>query len=170
MEVAAALHPHRAAAAQLSGPAALTDGERCPQERRKVTGLSRTRADVAELNQAARAGRRERGERKRGQIIRTERGAREFAAGDRLYFLCNELARGGIAVGIVGVIGRVAARIGLFTQKSLSVLHTLESGDEREVLHVASDECQSFGQRRPCDPAVIVADVPTGALEETGGA
>jgi hypothetical protein len=56
--------------------------------------LAYTRADVAELNALARAWRREHGEIGRGEIVTTERGGREFAVGDRLYFLRNERSLG----------------------------------------------------------------------------
>jgi Ti-type conjugative transfer relaxase TraA len=49
-----------------------------------------TRADVQLLNEQARSFRRAAGEIGKGEVIETERGPREFAAGDRLYFLRNE--------------------------------------------------------------------------------
>lgn len=68
------------------------DAEQHPQESRLI--LAYTRADVADLNERVRAWRREHGELKRGEIIETERGAKEFASGDRLYFLRNERSLG----------------------------------------------------------------------------
>ena len=53
-----------------------------------------------------RAWRREHGELKRGQIIETERGPKDFAAGDRLYFLRNERSPG-VKNGSLGTIQKV---------------------------------------------------------------
>jgi len=52
--------------------------------------LAYTRADVQQLNEKARALRQAAGEIGKGETIATERGDREFAAGDRLFFLKNE--------------------------------------------------------------------------------
>jgi Ti-type conjugative transfer relaxase TraA len=52
--------------------------------------LAYTRADVRLLNEQARSLRRAAGEIGKGEDIQTERGAREFAPGDRLFFLKNE--------------------------------------------------------------------------------
>ena len=52
--------------------------------------LAYTRADVRQLNEQARALRQAAGEIGKGEVIETERGSREFAAGDRLFFLRNE--------------------------------------------------------------------------------
>jgi Ti-type conjugative transfer relaxase TraA len=52
--------------------------------------LAHTRADVAELNQLARARMRQGGALGEDQILATERGERTFAPGDRLMFLRNE--------------------------------------------------------------------------------
>jgi Ti-type conjugative transfer relaxase TraA len=56
--------------------------------------LAYTRDDVQRLNEAVRALRQEAGELGPGQVITTARGEREFAAGDRLYFLKNERSLG----------------------------------------------------------------------------
>jgi ATP-dependent exoDNAse (exonuclease V) alpha subunit len=72
--------------------------------------LAYTRADVAELNELVRAWRREHGELKRGQIIETERGAKEFAAGDRLYFLRSERSLG-VKNGSLGTIEKICDRV-----------------------------------------------------------
>ena len=52
--------------------------------------LAYTRDDVQALNTRARELRRAAGELGQSEFIETERGRREFAAGDRLYFLRNE--------------------------------------------------------------------------------
>jgi Ti-type conjugative transfer relaxase TraA len=80
------------------------DGERHPQQTRLI--LAYTRADVAELNDLVRVWRREHGELKRGQIIETERGPKEFAAGERLYFLRNERSLG-VKNGSLGTIEKI---------------------------------------------------------------
>jgi Ti-type conjugative transfer relaxase TraA len=56
--------------------------------------LAHTRADVAELNDLARARRRDAGELGADHVLKTERGERAFAAGDRLMFLRNERSLG----------------------------------------------------------------------------
>ncbi len=56
--------------------------------------LAVTREDVRQLNEAVRSVRREAGELGRSELIETSRGEREFAAGDRLYFLKNERSLG----------------------------------------------------------------------------
>ncbi len=68
------------------------DGERSPGESRLI--LAVTRDDVRKLNEAVRTLRQETGELGAGEIIETARGNREFAAGDRLYFLKNERSLG----------------------------------------------------------------------------
>jgi Ti-type conjugative transfer relaxase TraA len=63
-------------------------GEGHPRDSRLM--LAYTRADVHSLNTRARELRRAAGELGAGEMIETSRGAREFSAGDRLYFLRNE--------------------------------------------------------------------------------
>jgi Ti-type conjugative transfer relaxase TraA len=68
--------------------------------------LAYTRADVQQLNELARAVRQAAGEIGKGEVIATERGSREFAAGDRLFFLKNE--RGlNVKNGSLGTIERI---------------------------------------------------------------
>jgi Ti-type conjugative transfer relaxase TraA len=52
--------------------------------------LTATRAEAAHLNAAARELEKSRGRLTHGEVITTERGLREFAVGDRIYFLRNE--------------------------------------------------------------------------------
>ena len=52
--------------------------------------LAYTRDDVRQLNAQARELRRAAGELGQGEVIQTERGAREVAVGERLYFLQND--------------------------------------------------------------------------------
>ena len=80
------------------------DGQAHPGGSRLM--LAYTRDDVQALNTGARALRAANGELGKGQVIETERGAREFAAGDRLYFLKNE--RGlGVKNGSLGTVEKV---------------------------------------------------------------
>ena len=65
--------------------------------------LAYTRDEVYRLNQSARELRRAAGELGRGEMIVTERGEREFAAGDRLYFLRGERSLG-VKNGSLGTI------------------------------------------------------------------
>lgn len=68
--------------------------------------LAYTRDDVRELNELARASRRERGELGPDQLIETERGPRSFAVHDRLFFLRNERSLG-VKNGTLGTIEAV---------------------------------------------------------------
>jgi hypothetical protein len=61
---------------------------------------------VRQLNVQARELRQAAGELGRGEVIETERGAREFAAGDRLYFLKNERSLG-VKNGSLGTVERI---------------------------------------------------------------
>jgi ATP-dependent exoDNAse (exonuclease V) alpha subunit len=68
------------------------DGKLRPEESRLM--LAYTRDDVHQLNELAREVRRECGELGYTENIETERGTRQFAVGDRLYFLRNEKSLG----------------------------------------------------------------------------
>lgn len=68
--------------------------------------LAYTRDDVQALNTRARALRTAAGELGKGEVIETERGPREFAAGDRLYFLRNERSLG-VKNGSLGTIEKI---------------------------------------------------------------
>ena len=68
--------------------------------------LAYTRDDVAALNSEARELRKSAGEIKGGQTIDTSRGKREFAVGDRMYFLRND--RGlGVKNGSLGTVEKI---------------------------------------------------------------
>ena len=69
--------------------------------------LTYRRDDVADLNNRARAVRREAGELGHDQTVSTERGERQFATGDRLYFLRNN-RRMGVKNGTLGTIERLS--------------------------------------------------------------
>ena len=73
-----------------------------PEESRVI--LAYTRDDVRDLNELARAQLRAAGElRAPDQVVQTERGARAFAAGDRVMFQRNERGLGGDGRGRDGV-------------------------------------------------------------------
>ncbi|HVA41013.1 MAG TPA: AAA family ATPase, partial [Candidatus Binataceae bacterium] len=80
--------PTRAAAREAMLAAWWEAGRAHPGDSRLM--LAYTREDVQALNTRARALRAAAGELGAGQAIDTERGPREMAAGDRLYFLKNE--------------------------------------------------------------------------------
>lgn len=96
--------PTREAAREAMLTAWAKDGREAPGESRLM--LAYTRDDVQSLNAGARALRAANGELGKGEVIETERGAREFATGDRLYFLRNE--RGlGVKNGSLGTVEKV---------------------------------------------------------------
>ncbi|UTP40932.1 Ti-type conjugative transfer relaxase TraA [Phenylobacterium sp. LH3H17] len=70
--------------------------------------LAYLRADVAELNRMARDRMREAGQLGEDQAVTTMRGARDFAAGDRVMFLRNERSLG-VKNGTLGEIVAVSA-------------------------------------------------------------
>jgi Ti-type conjugative transfer relaxase TraA len=84
------------------------DGEEKPDARRLI--LAYTRDDVQQLNQLARDTRRARGELGHAEVIETKRGAREFAAHDRLYFLRNEKSLG-VKNGSLGTVEKVSGGV-----------------------------------------------------------
>jgi len=106
--------------------------------------LAYTRSDVAELNRLARAHMRVAGELGVEHQVETERGARVFAAGDRLMFLRNER---GLGAG-PGGRGGVAVKNG-----SLGTVLAVESGGER--LTVRLDGPGSAGQEGKDGQAVV---------------
>ena len=70
--------------------------------------LAYRRVDVRDLNERARAVRQAAGELGADHQVQTERGARMFAAGDRVYFLRNE--RGlGVKNGTLGTVSEIRA-------------------------------------------------------------
>jgi Ti-type conjugative transfer relaxase TraA len=68
--------------------------------------LAYTREDVRALNEAARDLRQKAGELGIGEVIETDRGARTFAAGDRIYFLRNERSLG-VKNGSLGTVEQI---------------------------------------------------------------
>ena len=72
--------------------------------------LAHARADVHALNEAARALRKTNGYLVDGQVFETERGQREFAQGDRIYFLRNEKSLG-VKNGTLATIEQIDGRI-----------------------------------------------------------
>ncbi|HXS29092.1 MAG TPA: AAA family ATPase, partial [Steroidobacteraceae bacterium] len=68
--------------------------------------LAYTRDDVQALNHGARVLRERAGDLQAGEIIETDRGPREFAVGDRLYFLKNERSLG-VKNGTLGTLEKI---------------------------------------------------------------
>lgn len=68
------------------------DGEADPAASRLMVAY--TRDDVRQLNERARAWRSEQGQLGRSESIETERGKKDFAVGERIYFLRNERSLG----------------------------------------------------------------------------
>jgi Ti-type conjugative transfer relaxase TraA len=97
-------------------------GEGHPKDSRLM--LAYTRVDVHALNTRARELRRAAGELGAGEVIETSRGAREFAAGDRLYFLRNERSLG-VKNGSLGTVEKI--RDGVLQVR-------LDGEDERRVV------------------------------------
>jgi Ti-type conjugative transfer relaxase TraA len=72
--------------------------------------LAYTRADVRALNEGARTLRHAQGELGAGETVETTRGARAFAAGDRIAFLRNERSLG-VRNGTLGTVEQVASGV-----------------------------------------------------------
>jgi Ti-type conjugative transfer relaxase TraA len=83
------------------------DETRTNNPEKSLIMLAYTRADVKELNERARDIRREYGELGEGSIIQTENGKREFAKGDRVYFLQNEYQDLDVKNGTLGTIENI---------------------------------------------------------------
>ena len=92
----------------LAREAMLSAWERAGRERPGESRLmlAYTRADVQALNARARELRQAAGELGQSEVIETAGGAREFAAGDRLYFLRNERSLG-VKNGSLGVVEKI---------------------------------------------------------------
>ncbi len=100
--------------------------------------LAYTRADVRDLNEKARAELRAAGElRSADQVVQTERGARAFAAGDRIMFQKNERGLGGDGRGR----GGVAVKNG-----TLGTVLEVASGGERLTVRLDGQEKGKAGQ------------------------
>ena len=80
-------------------------GQEQPTDSRLM--LAYTRADVKQLNEQARALRQAADEIGKGEVIDTDRGTREFAAGDRLFFLKNERSLN-VKNGSLGTIEKIS--------------------------------------------------------------
>jgi hypothetical protein len=95
--------------------------------------LAHTRADVAELNQLARGRMRDAGALDgQDRVLRTERGERAFAPGDRVMFLRNERSMG-VKNGSLGTLERIDGA-------ALTV--RLDGADRREVRFDLKDYAQ----------------------------
>jgi Ti-type conjugative transfer relaxase TraA len=98
--------------------------------------LAHTRADVAELNQLARARMRDAGALGADQMMQTERGERAFAPGDRVMFLRNERSMG-VKNGSLGTVERIEPHGG-----GASLTVRLDGADRREVRFDHKDYAQ----------------------------
>jgi Ti-type conjugative transfer relaxase TraA len=119
--------PTREAAREALVTAWRRDGQEHPAESRLI--LAYTRDDVQALNTRARELRNAASELGKSEVIETARGAREFAAGDRLYFLKNERSLG-VKNGSLGTIERVRG----------GVLQVQMDGEERRRVVVDSTQ------------------------------
>jgi Ti-type conjugative transfer relaxase TraA len=131
-EAAGMVHGHETREAARS---ALVDGWDAVRQARPEASqvmLAHTRADVAELNQLARARMRDAGALGADQVVQTERGARPFAAGDRVMFLRNERSMG-VKNGSLGTVEKIEG-------SSLAV--RLDGADRREVRFDLKDYAQ----------------------------
>ena len=93
-EAAGMVHGHETREAARTALVEGWDAVRLAQPQATQVMLAHTRADVAELNQLARGRMRASGALGDDQVIQTERGHRDFAAGDRVMFLRNERSMG----------------------------------------------------------------------------
>lgn len=72
--------------------------------------LSYTRKDVQELNEMARSLRKEIGDLREEHAVLTERGVRQFAVGERVYFLENERLNLDVKNGTLGTILKIEGK------------------------------------------------------------
>jgi Ti-type conjugative transfer relaxase TraA len=100
--------------------------------------LAHTRADVAELNQLARARMRDAGALGADQVVQTERGERAFAPGDRVMFLRNERSMG-VKNGSLGTVERIEPHGG---GGGASLTVRLDGADRRQVQFDLKDYAQ----------------------------
>jgi Ti-type conjugative transfer relaxase TraA len=121
-----------------AGLVAIWDAARRHRPEQSQVILAYTRADVRDLNEKARAELRAAGElRSVDQVVQTERGARTFAAGDRIMFQKNERGLGAQADGRNGV----AVKNG-----TLGTVLEVASGGERLTVRLDGQEKGKPGQ------------------------
>jgi Ti-type conjugative transfer relaxase TraA len=117
---------------------AIWDAARRQRPEQSQVILAYTRDDVRDLNEKARAELRAAGElRSADQVVQTERGARAFAAGDRIMFQKNERGLGGDGRGR----GGVAVKNG-----TLATVLEVASGGERLTVRLDGQEKGKAGQ------------------------
>lgn len=97
------LHAFETSVAAMKGMVEQWDEVRSQSPEKSQLMLAYTRAQVAQLNEEARAIRRAGGELGDDQLVETSRGERSFAEGDRVYFLRNERSLG-VKNGTLGTI------------------------------------------------------------------
>jgi Ti-type conjugative transfer relaxase TraA len=119
--------PTRAEAREAMLTAWERGGRERPDESRLM--LAYTRNDVQALNTRARELRQAAGELGKSENIETARGSREFAAGDRLYFLRNERSLG-VKNGSLGTVEKIRD----------GVLQVRMDGEERRRVTVDSKQ------------------------------
>lgn len=100
------VHSFETQAVAKKGLVALWNDVRLNQPDKTQIMLSYTREDVRELNELARGCRSQQGELGADHVLSTERGARTFAEGDRLYFLKNDRDLG-VKNGSLGTLLRI---------------------------------------------------------------
>ena len=121
-----------------AGLVAIWDAARRQRPEQSQVILAYTRADVRDLNEKARAELRVAGElRSADQVVQTERGARAFAAGDRIMFQKNERGLGGDGRGG----GGVAVKNG-----TLGTVLEVASSGERLTVRLDGQEKGKAGQ------------------------
>lgn len=114
--------------------------------------LSFTRKDVQELNEMARFLRKENGEIGEDHTIATERGIRQFAVGDRIYFLENERINLDVKNGTLGTIEKIDGK---------ELLVRLDRGEQgsREREHVENRENEDNRDNKEKQGRLVVVDI-----------
>lgn len=98
--------------------------------------FARSRADVKDLNEMVRERRKEAGEIKAGLKVETDKGTREFSAGDRILFTKNDFQNLDVRNGDVGTVVSIEKDgIG----EKMTVLFKKKSGEERAITFKTED-------------------------------
>ena len=125
-----------------AGLVAIWDAARRQRPEQSQVILAYTRDDVRDLNEKARAELRAAGElRSVDQVVQTERGARAFAAGDRIMFQKNERGLGGPSGSGSDGRGGVAVKNG-----TLGTVLEVASSGERLTVRLDGQEKGTAGQ------------------------
>lgn len=105
-------------------------GDRTGFEKKAL--FARSRSDVKDLNELVRERRKDAGEIKNGVIVETDKGKREFSAGDRILFTKNEYHNLDVRNGDVGTVLSVS-------ESSITVTLDSKSGENREITFKTAD-------------------------------